>query len=115
MYDYTHRLPAGTVVLLKNANKRLMIVGYQRYALGEPEKIYDYAGVYFPEGFLAPDKIALFDHDQIDRIIFMGLQSGEQIAYGEALAQAIRENQEKIAQEDAPNPDEVDDTPDGNV
>ena len=30
MYSYDKVLPIGSVVLLKNANKRLMIIGYQR-------------------------------------------------------------------------------------
>ena len=37
-------LPIGTVVLLQNAEKRLMIIGYQRRSAQGGDKIYDYCG-----------------------------------------------------------------------
>lgn len=89
MYSYDKVLPIGTVVLLNNANKRLMIVGYQRKAAVDSEKIYDYCGCAYPEGFITPKEAAVFDHDQIDRIIFMGLQNGPQIAFAEKLKEVI--------------------------
>lgn len=85
MYDYTRVLPIGTVVLLKNAEKRLMILGYQRKSAGGGDKIYDYCGCPFPEGFLSPDQTAIFDHEQIDRIIAMGFQNPQQIEFSEKL------------------------------
>ena len=42
MYDYSRVLPIGTVVLLQNAEKRLMIVGYQRKKAQDDGKVYDY-------------------------------------------------------------------------
>lgn len=70
-------LPIGTVVLLKTATKRLMITGYCSAKPEEPNKVYDYVGLLFPEGNLAGDEVALFNHDQIEKISHMGLVDEE--------------------------------------
>ena len=38
------RLPAGSVVLLKDSTKKVMIMGFCQNRPGEPDKIYDYCG-----------------------------------------------------------------------
>lgn len=88
MYSYDKVLPVGTVVLLKNANKRLMIIGYQRMKEAGG-KIYDYCGCVYPEGFTSPAEAAVFDHEQIDRIIAVGLQNPAQIEFSEKLREVI--------------------------
>lgn len=93
MYSYDRVLPIGTVVLLKGAEKRLMIVGYQRMNATDPDKVFDYCGCLFPEGFMTPSEAAVFDHSQIDRIIFMGLQNMPQIDFAEKLKTVIRERE----------------------
>lgn len=93
MYSYDKVLPIGTVVLLKGAEKRLMIVGYQRMNATDPNKVFDYCGCIYPEGFMTPSEAAVFDHDQIDRIIFMGFQNPAQIDFSEKLKNAIRKRE----------------------
>ena len=73
-------LPIGSVVLLANSQKRVMIVGVKQKAVGD-EKIWDYSGCLFPEGILDPEKLYLFDNEQIERLYFIGLQDGESIAF----------------------------------
>lgn len=90
MYSYDRVLPIGTVVLLENANKRLMIIGYQRKKSQEDDKIYDYCGCLYPEGFMTPNEVAIFDHSQIDRIIAMGFQNQGQINFSERLKTVLR-------------------------
>lgn len=70
-------LPIGTVVLLKEATKTLMITGYCSSTPEAPEKVYDYVAGLFPEGGLAGFDVALFDHEQIGQIIHMGLENEE--------------------------------------
>lgn len=70
-------LPIGTVVLLKEATKRLMIVGYCSAGDGQPDVVYDYVAYLFPEGNLAGEEVALFNHDQIGSIVHMGLADEE--------------------------------------
>lgn len=88
MYSYDRVLPIGSVVLLEGAESRLMILGYQRKSADPSDKmIYDYCGCPYPQGYLSPEKTAIFNHDKIDRIISLGLQNA---AY-DTLAGKIRE------------------------
>ena len=87
MFEKT--LPIGSVVLLKNATKRLMILGYSRYQAGDQTKVYDYCGCTYPEGFISPDKTAVFDHEQIAQIYALGYQNDEQIAFRQRLGQVF--------------------------
>lgn len=93
MYSYDRVLPIGSVVLLKGAEKRLMIIGYQRMNATDPNKVFDYCGCIYPEGFMTPNEAAVFDHSQIDRIISMGLQNLPQIEFSENLKAAIRKRE----------------------
>lgn len=89
MYERT--LPIGTVVLLKNATKRVMIIGYCKYKMGDSETIYDYAGCAYPEGFMGPETTALFNHEQIDKIFALGFQNEQRFLFEEKLIKAIHE------------------------
>ena len=71
-------LPVGTVVLLANGTKRVMINGFCTMDANKPDKIYDYSGVLFPEGSLSSDQTLLFDHNQIIRVDHMGLDDQEE-------------------------------------
>ena len=70
-------LPIGTVVLLKEATKTLMITGYCSSTPDEPNTVYDYVAYLFPEGSLAGENVALFNHDQIGSVVYMGLVNDE--------------------------------------
>lgn len=73
-------LPIGTVVLLKDSTKRAMIVGLCQKGVSN-QRLYDYAGVVFPEGFVGGDKMLLFDNNQIERLFALGYQDAEQLAF----------------------------------
>lgn len=85
-------LPIGTVVLLKDATKKLMITGYCSMLPDDREKIYDYVGILFPEGNLAGDDVALFDHDQISVVEHMGLENDEYEEFNNNLIKVIRQD-----------------------
>lgn len=70
-------LPIGTVVLLKGGTKRLMITGYCSATQEANATVYDYVACLFPEGNLAGDDVALFNHSQIESISHMGLVDDE--------------------------------------
>lgn len=74
-------LPVGSVVLLKNSTKRVMIIGVCQLAAADPSKVWDYVGCPFPEGYLGPDKTYLFNREQIERIYAVGYQDEEQFAF----------------------------------
>ncbi|MCL2746745.1 MAG: DUF4176 domain-containing protein [Coriobacteriia bacterium] len=64
-------LPIGSVVLLNEGEKRLMIFGVDQVN-PETEESYDYSGVLYPEGNLGTGSTFLFDHDDIQVIHFVG-------------------------------------------
>lgn len=76
-------LPIGTVVLLKEGKKRMMITGFM--ASIDNKDIYDYSGCLYPEGFLSSDQICLFNHEQIDKVYSLGYQDDESKEFMENL------------------------------
>ncbi len=84
-------LPIGSVVLLKNSTKKLMIMGFAQVAADDPARIYDYVGCVFPEGFLGPDQTFLFNAEQIENVYFIGYQDSEQMAFKKRVDEALAE------------------------
>ncbi|WP_394910825.1 DUF4176 domain-containing protein [uncultured Robinsoniella sp.] len=80
-------LPIGSVVLLKNGKKRVMVYGRKIRADGE-EKVYDYLGCLYPEGALNSKDVVLFDHSQIQMVYFIGFQDLEELAFRSRLPEA---------------------------
>ena len=96
-------LPIGSVVLLKNSTKRLMIIGVAQVSQSEEgRKLYDYTGVLYPEGYMSAEKNYLFNLDQIDKLYAIGYQDDEQLAFKEK-ADALME---KARAEEQKNPSE---------
>ena len=82
--------PIGTVVLLKGAEKRIMVTGYCAVSSEEQNKVYDYSGVLFPEGMLTFEQTFLFNHNQICEIYHMGLVDEEQREYDTRLKDMMK-------------------------
>lgn len=82
-------LPVGSVVLLREGNHRLMIIGYCQKLLSQPDRVFDYVGCLFPEGFISAEKNYLFNRDQIDKVYHVGYQSDGQFAFAEKMENAI--------------------------
>lgn len=78
-------LPIGSVVLLKGGKKRAMITGFCSVAQENQDKIYDYSGCVYPEGYLSSNQVCLFDHDQIEKIFFIGFEDDEEFRFKEKL------------------------------
>lgn len=79
-------LPVGSVVLLKGGKKRVVIIGRDRRDEAG-EKSWDYLACLYPEGFLGKEYAYLFDHEQIERIFFIGFQDGEELAFAQLLSE----------------------------
>ena len=82
--DFKELLPIGSVVILHDATKRLMIYGVGQTNLTDGET-YDYIGVMYPEGYVGEESRFLFNHSDIDRIIFRGLNDEERESFIEYL------------------------------
>ena len=73
-------LPFGSVVLLRNAKKRLMITGVFPIQT-EEEEVYDYIAVIYPEGYIGPRSNYVFNHGDIEEILFKGYDDEERKGY----------------------------------
>ena len=73
-------LPIGSVVLLRNAKKRLMITGVFPIHT-EEEEVYDYIAVIYPEGYIGPRSNYVFNHGDIEEILFKGYDDEERKGY----------------------------------
>ena len=73
-------LPLGSVVTLKEGNKRIMIVGRLQRNV-ETHDIFDYAAVLWPEGMIDSKKVYLFNHEDILHLYFVGLQDTEEFNF----------------------------------
>lgn len=93
--NYEKYLPIGTVVMLKGGTKRAMIIGFCSIADGKKDKIYDYTGCLYPEGIISSREMALFDHSQIDKIYYLGLQDQEEKTFKQKLVNKVTETVNK--------------------
>jgi hypothetical protein len=73
-------LPIGSVVLLNGGSKRIMIYGRKQKELNS-DKVWDYIACLYPEGNLNEEYMYLFNHDQIEKVFFIGFQDEEEIEF----------------------------------
>ena len=79
-------LPLGSVVTLKEGEKKLMICGrIQREILSR--EIYDYCACLYPEGMIDSKSVYLFDQEDI------GLQDQEEFAFREEMEKQLEKLQ----------------------
>lgn len=81
-------LPIGTVVTLKGATKKIMIIGY--CPMTKENQVYDYNACLFPEGILSQDRTLVFNHDQIGEINSMGLEDDEQKNFSNKIKEMVQ-------------------------
>ena len=81
-------LPIGSVVTLKDATKKIMIIGYCPVEK-ERNQMYDYSACWYPEGVIDSNRILLFNHNQIATIHFIGLEDEEQKQNNEKLKELV--------------------------
>lgn len=84
-------LPIGSVVKLKESEKKMMVAGI---LINNGEKKYDYLGVMHPEGFVDSRQIFLFNHEDIEEVFFFGYMNAEFQMFRGALAQKMEETGE---------------------
>lgn len=79
-------LPLGTVVLLKGAEKRVMIIGRVQVCNG---MAYKYSAVLYPEGYYNSENLFLFNEPDIQEVCFMGLQDEEDAVFKRQLIDEV--------------------------
>lgn len=95
-------LPIGSIVLLKGAEKRLMIYGVKQHDPKNREVEYDYCGVLYPEGNIGGETTFLFNHEDIGMVLFRGYEDEERKVFIRNLNEyytAVREGREPIRQD----------------
>ena|SRR5699024_1988575 len=93
-------LPNGSIVLLEGGNKRLMIYGRKQLLTDEgiedikskgkevrKQTMYDYLGVFYPEGYIDQEHAYVFNHSDIIDIIFRGYEDEEEEEFQKILRQ----------------------------
>ena len=77
---YESLLPVGSVVLLKGASKRVVIIGRIQVMSGDPT-VYDYVSCPFPEGLVDTNELFFFNRDDVERVYFIGFQDQEELQF----------------------------------
>ena len=93
MKDTSKLLPIGSVVMLNNGIKEIMITGFYAVSKENPNSIYDYNGCLYPEGVISSDKNLLFNHNQIAKLIFLGYRSNNDVEFKKKLSEYINKGQ----------------------
>lgn len=89
-------LPVGSIVLLKNGRKKLMVIGIkQKVSVEEREEEYDYIGLLYPEGYLTKELVYMFNHADINDVIFRGYHNPEREELLEKVEEYLRTKEEK--------------------
>lgn len=86
-------LPIGSVVLLEDADKRLMIYGIMQIGVADGKQ-YDYISCLYPEGFLDKEHTYLFNHEDIQRVDFIGFVDAEQEILRSRISAMVDESEE---------------------
>ena len=92
-------LPIGSVVLLKGGKKRLMVTGFYVRPDENSDTVYDYVGCLYPEGVISSDKNCVFNHDQIEKIYFLGFTDVEEQSFKNKLYELIKKEEEEKGKE----------------
>ena len=103
MLTVNEYLPIGSVVLLKGAIRKAMIIGIIQSTKGEDGVIkeHDYIAVMFPEGFLNTETMFMFNHDQINDVVYRGYENPERAEFLQKLEKNVALAEEIISKKKA--------------
>ena len=79
-------LPIGSVVLLHNGTKKIMIYGRKQLSQND-NKEYDYVACLFPEGNINENYTFLFNQENIREVVFRGYENEEEREFQKLLNQ----------------------------
>lgn len=73
-------LPLGSVITLKNGDKRILIIGRLQQSV-KTNEVFDYAAVLWPEGYIDKNHVYLFNHEDIQTLYHIGLQDTNEFQF----------------------------------
>ena len=85
-------LPIGSVVLLKGGIKKIMVTGIKPVSKDDDgtEQEYDYIGVIYPEGYLNDEFNFLFNHSDVNDVVFRGYENPERVEFIEYMEEVLK-------------------------
>lgn len=92
-------LPVGSVVLLNGATKKTVIIGILQFNSEKQERVYDYLGVPYPEGYIGNGSSYLFNNSDIKEIIFRGYENEERQNMLELIKMMYQETEKVVTAE----------------
>ena len=87
-------LPIGSVVILQGGIKKLMITGMSLAKEENPNEVFDYIGVLYPEGYLGGESNFLFNHSDINDVVFRGYENPERDSFIEFIEESYNKKEE---------------------
>lgn len=91
-------LPIGSIVTVKDGTRKLMITGRMQYDQ-ENNTLNDYLACLYPEGIIGDEYHFLFNHDEIQEVVYIGYESEEDREHLETLEGLIEEAKIKIKED----------------
>ncbi|MGG0726685.1 DUF4176 domain-containing protein [Bacillus paramycoides] len=81
--------PIGSIVILKEGTKKLMIFGRKQQVETDEVRKFDYMGCPYPEGYINSDFTYLFDHNDIQEVVSTGYEDQEERTFQENVLSKI--------------------------
>ena len=78
-------LPLGSVCLLKGGQRYVVVIGYLGVSNDDLNTAYDYMGAVYPLGVISTDVTFMFDHEQIEKVVFKGFVDEEGLEFNKKL------------------------------
>ena len=94
--NVSNLLPIGSVITVKDANKKMMIIGILQKS---KEERYDYMAVLYPEGYLTQKQIYLFNHEDIQEVHFLGFMGVDYQVFRNNLVNILGDIEEAESEE----------------
>lgn len=86
MASIKNLLPVGSVVKVKELEKKLAIMGILVNNAGVK---YDYIAVPFPEGYIDAEHMYVFNHEDVEKVEYIGFINSEFQIFRRNLAESI--------------------------
>jgi hypothetical protein len=67
-----------------------MVTGFLSVSPETGDKIFDYSGCPYPEGFINYNQVCVFNHDQIEKILFKGYVNEEELFFKKKLKDTLK-------------------------
>jgi len=72
-------LTLGTLVKLSNISEKVLIIGFR--GIDDRKIMFDYIGLVYPYGFIDRKNVLLFNNSDVERILYDGYMSQEEIEF----------------------------------